>query len=366
MNRKLKFVCIGLLSSVMIMCACACDKEEIKEGIDNYVDSVGDFVGGFIDGSESFIPGDTDEDPSEPQAPIQPEIPPEDEDVPLEDENALREPDNMDELITDNLTMTKGASLDLNWSDYLAGSAPLQFEFAYDSSGIFAGCYMLIAPLDSFDAVNPNNYTYLDWISAFDAAGIEYTLLPGSDMSKYKENDVTYYVGALTDITYGELSTKFVGIGVYRMFLGNDYAYARYPEGETYRTMARSVSYVAAAALNANAVGENSFGTLEMEMLRGYVNMSVDLANGLEEPSNDGSMYTVEVIPMEKTIALYETLKLEVSIAEGVDVPIMFVSADKEVATVDSSGKVRAVGAGFTNIAVYVAGVPTLISITVR
>lgn len=359
MNRKLKMVCIGLLSTVMMMCTCACDEEDIKQGINDYVDSVGDFVGGFIDGSENFIPGDADEDPSEPQEPIEPEIPSEDEDVPLEDENALKDPANVDDLIIDKLIMKKGAKLNLSVT-----SKTLQFECAEDESIIFGNKYFLLAPLSSFDAVNPNNYTYMDWISVFDSAGIEYTLLTFSDMSKYKEDDVTYYVGSL-QAAYENVNTMYVGVGVWKDFNG-DYHYAAYPVGETYRSSARSVSYVAAAALNAHVTGEESCDSNELAILRDCVNMSVDLANGLETPSNDGSMYSVEIIPIEKTLSLYETLKLEVNIAEGVMVPIIYVSADKDVATVDALGKIRAVGAGFTNIAVYVAGAPTLISITVR
>ena len=113
---------------------------------------------------------------------------------------------------------------------------------------------ILVAPLDYFEAVNANSTTYIDWVNAF--AEAEKTVIMSVFDGYGTYNDYTSYMRfTLANVLYNNMNRKFVAMGV---LIDNSsgtptYKYSAMPEGQTYRTNARSVAYVAGAALNAYA-----------------------------------------------------------------------------------------------------------------
>ena len=141
---------------------------------------------------------------------------------------------------------------------------------------------ILVAPLDYFEAVNANSTTYIDWVNAF--AEAEKTVIMSVFDGYGTYNDYTSYMRfTLANVLYNNMNRKFVAMGV---LIDNSsgtptYKYSAMPEGQTYRTNARSVAYVAGAALNAYAMGLETFTEERAAKLRTYIDMAVDKANGL-------------------------------------------------------------------------------------
>lgn len=109
-----------------------------------------------------------------------------------------------------------------------------------------------------------------------------------------------------------------------------------------------------------------TFDEAGLARLKSYINQSVDLANGLETATNDGSMYAFTTNPAPpKTLSVGQSFTVGVTITPNVEIPVWFRSTDTSVATVDDNGKVTALKAGTTVIGVYVAGEVYGITITV-
>lgn len=226
---------------------------------------------------------------------------------------------------------------------------------------------ILIAPLDYFEEVNANNTTYIDWVTAFAEAGKTVYLSVFDGYGTY--NDYTSFMRfTLTNVLYNNINRRFVAMGVLIDNSGSTptYKYSAMPDGETYRTNARSVAYVAGAALNAYAMGLENFTEARAAKLRTYIDMAVDQANGLSAYTNNGDMPEVTITSNKNvTMALnsYHTIEGTVE-PVGVDIPARFVSSNENVATVSESGVIYARGYGSATITLYIAGEAYTISVT--
>ncbi len=284
----------------------------------------------------------------------------------------LKIPKNEADYIADGLDMVNGAQLSLTEGDRALRftcniSTELYEAVQADENKELA---MLVIPTKFYDKVNPNGYTYIDWIKAFDAAGeTSYSYL-AYDESLIGTTDTGYYMRyKLYNIPYAGINQNITCLGVLKITNADgsvDYKYAALPSGETYQSNARSMAYVAAATLNANTLSMESLTDAQLAMLKGFINDSVDKANGLAEATDDGSTYLFEVSPTgPKTVSVGQTFKVETTLTPDVNVPIWYRSTDTSVVTVDDQGNVKALKAGTAVIGVYVAGEAFGITVTV-
>ncbi len=288
----------------------------------------------------------------------------------------LSVPTNVTSLVESRLTMVGGAQVYFGEDDEdlepairftCNVGATLADEVNADENKKFA---MLVAPMDYFDSINPDNKTYLDWVAEFNKANKTVIL---SEFTSIHENDdgSGYFRFTLANVLYNNMFRPFVAIGV---VIDNTsgtpvYKYAAMPDGMNYRTNARSVTQVAGAALNANALGEASFGDDQVAKLKSYINMAVDNLNGLETPTDDNSMPTVEIAGGNSvsvaTGAIHQLSWKLNPYNKYFVLPARFVSTNTNVATVDASGEIKGVSAGTTTVKMYVAGEVYTVSVTV-
>lgn len=274
--------------------------------------------------------------------------------------------------IAEGMTMLAGASVYMGDDDSLDPAIrftclidnELKAEVEADENKSLA---ILVAPLDYFEAVNANSTTYIDWVNAFAEAEKTVIMNVFDDYGTY--NDYTSYMRfTLANVLYNNMNRKFVAMGV---LIDNSsgtptYKYSAMPDGLTYRSNARSVAYVAGAALNAYAIGGASFTEERAAKLRTYIDMAVDKANGLSAHTNNGDMPEVTITSSKSvTMALnsYHTIEGTVE-PVGLDVPARFVSSNESVATVSEAGVVYARGYGSATITLYIAGEAYTISVT--
>ena len=117
--------------------------------------------------------------------------------------------------------------------------------------------------------------------------------------------------------------------------------------------------------MNQDILGIRNLTDKQITTLKGFINESVDKANGLTEPTDDNSTYAFTTSPSApRTIAVGEGFTVDVEVAPDVDVPIWFRSTDESVVTVDDNGNVVAHKAGTAVVGVYIAG--KAVGITVK
>ena len=228
---------------------------------------------------------------------------------------------------------------------------------------------MLLFPANGFDFVNPDKYTYIDWITALDKAGQTGYVLSYFD-NNYQPNGEDYYIAfRFENIPYKQINNSIAALGVVITTNANGtktYEYSKLPAGQTYRSNARSVAYVAAASLNAHVLGMETFRDDQLAILKGYINESVDKAVGHASATNDGSMYAFTVMPTgPKAVKVGETFALQVFVSPAVNIPIWYRSTDESILTVDDNGNVTAKAKGTAVIGVYVAGESYGVTVTV-
>ena len=289
------------------------------------------------------------------------------------DENMLVAPANEAALICNDLEMATGAQLYLGSDSdrpvlrFTCNiSAGLKAMVEADSSKKLA---MLLIPTRFFDRVNPNNYTYIDWVNEFNAAGVDSYYLSEFDISQLGQSGSNYYMRfRLEDIPYDAVNMDVSCLGV---LIDNSsgtprYTYSKLPNGTTYRSNARSVAYVAGATLNAYELGMETLEAAQLAKVQGFVNECVDKANGLSAPTSDNSSFGITANATAKTLSVGATFQVVANyIPSNITVPIWYRSNDTSVVTVDDNGLVKAVGKGTAVVGVYVAGEVVAITITV-
>lgn len=224
---------------------------------------------------------------------------------------------------------------------------------------------IMMAPLSYFDQVNKNNYTVIDWITEFEKYGFSYLSSTATEVSPSGSGYITRYV--MSNVNYENVNRLFTAVGFIKITTGSTvtYRYSDFYDNGTYRSNARSVAYVASAALNAEAQGLVSHGAEGVKKLNDYIDESVDLANGELKPSYNGSVYHINYDSSVKTMSVGETKSLKVTNTENAVVGTTYISLDSGIASVDANGNVTAKKAGSTTIKVYVAGKLYEIDITV-
>ena len=283
----------------------------------------------------------------------------------------LKIPTNESSFIADGLEMQKGAQLSKTSDRALRFTANIS-KALYDEvmSNENKAIAFLVFPTSYYDKVNVNDYTYMDWIKAFDAAGetsYKYHVLTESDFTASGINYVARY--QMSGISYEAVNQKVTCLAVLETMNANGtktYKYASLPAGETYQSNGRSLAYLAAASLNANRLGLETFTSEEVALFKGYINESVDKAKGQAESTNDDSMYAFTVKPAgPKTLSVGEYFTLETTISPDVETPIWYRSSDESIVEVDDNGVVTAMGKGTAVIGVYVAGETIGVTVTV-
>ncbi len=287
----------------------------------------------------------------------------------------LTSPTNESSLIADGLEMVVGAQLYVGddaerpMLRFTCNVTP-ELKTAVEADGS-KRLGMLVLPLRFLDRVNTQNYTYIDWINALEASGVDSYYLTTFDATGLGVNGNNYYMRfRLEEIPYGSVNTKFACIGVLITANGNgtkSYQYSAFPNGGTYRSNARSAAYVAGASLNAYTLGQVNFTESALSKIRSCVNEAVDEANGLAMPTDNGSTFVLNVSTAgPKTLAVGEAFKVSASYAPSrAEVPIWYRSTDESVVRVDADGNVTALKAGTAVVGVYVAGEAFGITVTV-
>ena len=112
-------------------------------------------------------------------------------------------------------------------------------------------------------------------------------------------------------------------------------------------------------------MGYDSYSDEHIALIEGFLNEAVDLANGLETPTDDNSKFDYTVNKTQVELAVGETFQIETKVEGGVRVPVFYESASPDIVTVDSNGLLTGISANETTIKVYVANVLTEITVKV-
>ncbi len=232
----------------------------------------------------------------------------------------------------------------------------------------------IIAPIEYFDKVNTENKTCIDWMTAFNDAGMSVLVYEHEDVDSGLgvNDDSTYFLKqTIANIKNQNVVLRFVGMGYIVDRSGDTpvYTYCSQPDGETYRTTARSVIQLAGEALNANAMGERSYTVEEITKMKNYINIAVDMVNGLTEPTEDGSMPTVTFTSgNEISVATGKKQQIKFALTpehKRMVLPARYVSMNEDIAVVNSNGVVTGLSTGSTTVKVYIAGELYNINVTV-
>ena len=273
----------------------------------------------------------------------------------------LTVPANASSLTQSGMVMQRGAALHI-----VGDSDRPEMRFTceitgtlYEQNSANFKIGVLLAPQSYFDEVNVNSYTVIDWIKEFDAEGKQYlTTYDTYESSRSSTGYVTQFV--MTNINYENINRKFAAVGFVKITNGSTvtYKYGTFEAGLNYRTNARSVAYVAGAALNAYAMGLEDFDEDQLTKLNRYVMESRDYAHGLTTPTYDDVIPEVhlEWAGIYSGLQVGDSTQIVCYIEDDVDLLIQFSSTDEGVFTIDSSGKLTRTGEGEATLNVYVAG----------
>lgn len=284
----------------------------------------------------------------------------EDNTTPSLEQKELTVPSNVRTLIEPGLVMQKGATLyveeDANRPDMKYTCEVSQSLYEQLSSNFQIG--VILAPQEFFDEVNTNSHTVIDWITAFNNSGKEY--LTENEVVPSSESSTGYMVQlVMTDIEYVNINRKFTAIGYVKITNGSTvtYKYSAYEPGLNYRSNARSVAYLVSSALNAYDREEVDFSEEQVTKLKKYVMESRDYAHGLTTPTYDDTFYSVKLVWFGiYGLKVGESTQITCRVEEDVEVEILFESTDENVFTIDTTGKLTAIGEGTATLKVYVAG----------
>lgn len=275
-------------------------------------------------------------------------------------------------LVQDGMEMDKEATMRFESPQGIRFTANVSSELANEVAGDPNKSFgAMIVPMDYFEGMDTGKtFEEQDWMKIFEEHYA--TLLKFEDISAYS---VTSSDGILfgyqlrfsiTSIKYKNTNLPFFGIAFVKTVDGENvsYTYASLPKDTAYRDMAVSYASLAAKCLNEEKISGTYYSAEDLALLNKIVNDSVDLANGLETATDDGSKYTATLSETEKTMKVGEKFTLTAEIAEEVDVPVWWQSSDYDVVTINN-GEVMAVGDGTAEISAFVAGQEYVCTVTV-
>ena len=364
--KKIKKLFVIIIAVCALFCTAGCSVKDYFETIDS---TLNDYMGDTL---ESGNQESNETETSSSEIEDVESSSPADEDESEDNESDLIMPDNVLDYVALGLEVNQTAmpkfedcATDSGAIRFLCSvSAELKAEVDKDETKSIG---MLVFPLLYFDRVNTENYKYMDWITEFDETGNSLYIL-SKDFYFYEQLDGSYFIAfSLTNMPYSRVNQAIVAMGVLITTDsdGNEtYKYSTYASGD-YRTNARSLGYVAAESLNKYALGKESYTADEIELCKTYVNWSVDKANGLTEPTDDNSTYTASIVPTSVTLAVGETAKISVDIAQDVCLPVAYKMYHSGIAMIDDTGKIKGLSSGSTVLAVYIAGVPYMVNVKV-
>lgn len=217
------------------------------------------------------------------------------------------------------------------------------------------------APLRFFEQVDTGeSFENIDWIKLLQENDLAPTCIQYYPIAITKpDGTLSHYIheASVTNFPYQGVNMKIMAIGYVKTNEGGNisYKYASLPEGVSYQEYASSYASAAADKLNELAVYGSYLAQSDIDVLRSIINQSVDLANGLQSPTDDGSRYSVTLSEETKTLSVGENFTIEVNIEESVPTSIWWQSTDSSVAVVNN-GVIKAVGEGSATINVFVAG----------
>ena len=361
--KKIKKLFVIIIAVCALFCTAGCSVKDYLETIDS---TLNDYMGDVL---ESGNKESNETETSSSEIEDVESSSPADEDESEDNESDLIMPDNVLDLITTGLTLR--AKTELAFEHCTAESAAIRFYMEADSSlydmvnsndNLRLG--LMVLPLRFWEQVNVENYAYRDWITDT----LEFSpLLSAGDIWSKLDSSTYEYIMVLNQITMKNVNTEYAVIP----FLGTTdedgnetYKYGMYESGN-YRTNARSVAYLAAQGLNDYALGNQPYTADQVDLMKTYVNASVDKANGLEEITPDNSTYTASVSPTSVTLAVGETAKISVDIAQDVCLPVAYKMYHSGIAMIDDTGKIKGLSSGSTVLAVYIAGVPYMVNVKV-
>ena len=220
----------------------------------------------------------------------------------------------------------------------------------------------IVAPINYFVRVDTEaSSKEINWAHALEEEKLAPLYLEDCQVQTKRNSEgevLEYYIqDCITSILYKNTNVDFAAIAYVKTVDGEDisYKYASYPDGETYKSYAKSYAYVVSQVLNERALNGTYYAETDLEAMHKVINDSVDASNKLAEPTDDGSTYTVELSATEKTLEEGERFTLKAEIAEQVKLPICWISSNEEVVTVQN-GVVKAIGQGKATVTAYVAG----------
>lgn len=279
--------------------------------------------------------------------------------------------DSTGTLIQEGLVMSEKASLKLNnplgLTFTMEISPELYEEVSKDENKTFG---IVIGPIKYFRQVDTGEgFDKIDWIKEFEEKDMNVSCLEGDILAvTAADGTLSHYIqnGSIVNVPYQGVNTRIVGFGYLKTVDGDNvsYKYAALPEGVSYEDYACAYMYAAADLLNEIEVLGLYMAESDIDILKSIINQAVDLAHGLEEPTDDGSTFTVTLSEKAKDLKVGEEFTLDVEIAEPVRMSIWWQSTDTSVAVV-KDGVIKAVGEGSATINVFVAGEKYTCEITV-
>lgn len=357
--KKIKKVFVIIVAVCALLCTVGCSVKDYFNQIDSVLD-------GYVS-SENVQTSSDGEESSE-------SFPETESGGELEDSSpTLSTPENVLELLASGLTLRD--MTELRFDSCTSETGSIRFYVDVESSlyttvsendNLRLGLAMI--PLSYCDQVNVNGHTYMDWIVEFEKADVVSAIVYADDIIVQLDANTYRYVCYLHSVPVSTFINRPMAAFPFLLSVDEDgnetYRYGVYESGN-YRSNARSLAYEAAESLSAYALGIQSYTADEIELCKTYVNWSVDKANGLSEPTDDNSTYSVTVSPTAITLNAGETAKISVDIAQDVCLPVAYKMYHSGIAMIDDTGRIKGLSSGSTVLAVYIAGVPYTVSVKV-
>ncbi len=220
--------------------------------------------------------------------------------------------------------------------------------------------YCLIAPLEYFDQVHDESATSMDWVSAFTKAELQFLKVPCEVKYEIVDGCVNSVLSAvITEIAYINTNRVFSAVAFIEKTVDSSNVirtYAGFAEGQNYRTIARSLGWLAIDRYNKGTFG--GAGNENYDELLACVNViddSYDVMNGqTTDTAFDNSIYQIVDMQGNMTLKMDQSQILSVSTG-GDDVPILMVSENTAIATIEN-GVVTGVNPGTTEIILVLCG----------
>ncbi len=232
----------------------------------------------------------------------------------------------------------------------------------------------ILAPTESYNVVNPDNLSEINWLQALQEAEVlyyDFTIEGDVENATYEidGNDYVKHTNNLNMRKGREADGLFPAWYSLPYIVDNtgDTPVYTYLQNQSSMPFAKSAVELVCEELNASALGERSYSQEEINKMKSLINAAIDVVNGLDEIIEDGSM---PMISFENGLEIVngEIHQIEYSITptdERMQWTVRYVSSDENIATVSQTGIVTGIAEGATTIKLYVAGELYTLNVTV-